>query len=247
MINCLRKYCNNETNSKLISNISQLRRFSSKNGQEQNTEEDSGLKTSKEKENIKTIPNLLTSLRLLSAPVFVYLISNESYGFASSLFVVAGLSDMLDGYIARNFKNQRTSFGTALDPFADKILMSVLTVSLTTVGMIPLPMAVLILGRDGALLLGGFYIRWKTLSPPKTAKRYFDGSHVTVTFDPSNLSKVNTALQLSYVAATLASPVFDFVGHPLMQVLMYTTAATTFLSGADYMATWRSRIKEVKN
>jgi len=204
-------------------------------------------KKPKIKENIYTVPNLLTSLRLASAPVLVALIMQDSYGYACSLFFAAGITDMLDGYIARNFKNQRTSFGTALDPFADKVLMSCLTVSLTAVGLIPLPLAVLILGRDVSLLIGGFYIRWTTLAPPKTARRYFDGSHVTVTFEPSTLSKANTVLQLSFIAATLAAPVFDFVGHPSWQAFMYLTGATTFLSGADYMLTWRKRLKVVEN
>jgi len=184
---------------------------------------------------------------MASAPVLSYLVVNDSFGMALSIFIVAGLSDMLDGYIARNFKNQRTAFGTALDTLADKVLMSFLTVSLTSAGLIPVPLTALILGRDAALVLGGFYIRWITLAPPKTFSRYFDGSHVTVNFKPSFISKANTGVQLSFIAATLAAPVFGFVDHPLMHAFMFTTAATTFLSGADYLMTWRKRLKIVKN
>ncbi|XP_005105658.1 probable cardiolipin synthase (CMP-forming) [Aplysia californica] len=199
------------------------------------------------KENIKTIPNLLTTLRMGSAPVLSYLVVNEHFGLAFSIFVVAGITDLLDGYITRNFKNQRTALGTALDPLADKLLISFLTVSLTSAGLIPVPLTVLILGRDAGLIAGSFYVRYTSLAPPRTLSRYFDVSHVTAKLYPSLISKVNTAFQLSYVACTLASPVFDFVGHPWLQALMYTTATTTFLSGADYVLTWRKRLKIIKN
>jgi len=212
-----------------------------------NSKAKGGKYVKRRKENIKTIPNLLTSLRMASSPVLAYLVVNEQFGFALSMFVVAGITDMLDGYIARNFKNQKSAFGAALDPFADKLLMSFLTLSLTSVGLMPVPLTVLILGRDAGLILGGFYVRWISLSPPKTIKRYFDGSHVTVKFYPSQISKWNTGVQFAFVAMALASPVFDFVGHPLMTLFMYTTATTTFLSGADYLISWRKRLKIVKN
>uniref|UniRef100_A0A0B6YSS7 cardiolipin synthase (CMP-forming) n=1 Tax=Arion vulgaris TaxID=1028688 RepID=A0A0B6YSS7_9EUPU len=200
-----------------------------------------------QKEDVRTIPNLLTLLRMGSAPVLAYLVVNESFGLACSIFVLAGITDVLDGYIARNFKNQRTALGTALDPLADKLLVCILTVSLTSVGLIPVPVTVLILGRDAGLIIATFYIRYITLAPPRTLSRYFDVSHVTAKLHPSKISKVNTLLQLSFVASTLASPVFDFVGHPLLQTLMYLTATTTFLSGADYMLTWRQRLQVIKN
>ncbi|RUS70367.1 hypothetical protein EGW08_021869 [Elysia chlorotica] len=199
------------------------------------------------RENIKTIPNLLTTLRMTSAPILAYLVVHDQFGLALGVFVTAGITDLLDGYIARNFKNQRTALGTALDPLADKLLVSFLTVSLTSADLIPVPMTVLILSRDAGLILASFYIRYMTLTPPRTLSRYFDVSHVTAKLHPSNISKANTALQLLYVACTLASPVFDCVGHPMLQGLMYVTATTTFLSGADYVLTWRKRIEIVKN
>lgn len=199
------------------------------------------------KENIKTIPNFLTTLRMTSAPILAYLVVSDHFGLALGVFVVAGITDLLDGYIARNFKNQKTALGTALDPLADKLLMCFLTLSLTSADLIPVPLTALILSRDAGLILASFYIRYMTLAPPRTLSRYFDVSHVTAKLHPSNLSKANTALQLLYVACTLASPVFDYVGHPMLQGLMYITATTTFLSGADYALTWRRRLEIVKN
>ncbi|CAL1529420.1 unnamed protein product [Lymnaea stagnalis] len=199
------------------------------------------------KEDIKTIPNLLTTIRMASAPVLAYLVVHDYFGVACTIFVLAGITDVLDGYVARNFKNQRTAFGTALDPLADKLLVSFLGVSLTSAGLIPVPMTVLILGRDAGLIVASFYIRYMSLAPPRTLKRYFDVSLVSAKLYPSNISKLNTVLQLTYVAATLASPVFDFVGHPLLQGFMYLTAATTFMSGVDYVLTWRRRLHIIKN
>ncbi|BFZ07567.1 hypothetical protein BsWGS_10606 [Bradybaena similaris] len=199
------------------------------------------------REDVRTIPNLLTTMRMASAPLLAYLVVSESFGLACGLFIAAGITDMLDGYIARNFKNQTTALGMALDPLADKLLVSFLTVSLTSVGLIPVPMTALILSRDVVLIVGSFYIRYTTLSPPRTLSRYFDVSHVTVRLHPSRISKVNTFIQLSFVASSLASPVFGFVDHPLLQALMYLTATTTVLSGADYMLTWRQRLQIIKN
>ncbi|CAG5134445.1 unnamed protein product [Candidula unifasciata] len=206
-----------------------------------------GKKLQVPREDIRTIPNLLTTLRMASAPVLAYLVVNESFGLACGLFIAASITDMLDGYIARNFKNQTTALGMALDPLADKLLVSFLTISLTSVGLIPVPMTALIMSRDVVLIAGSFYLRYVTLSPPKTLSRYFDVSHVTVKLHPSRISKVNTFLQLTFVASSLVSPVFGFVDHPLLQTLMYLTATTTVLSGADYMLTWRQRVQIIKN
>ncbi|XP_076442910.1 cardiolipin synthase (CMP-forming)-like [Babylonia areolata] len=194
------------------------------------------------KENIKTIPNLLTTLRMASAPLLGYLVVCESFGPALGIFTFAGISDMLDGYIARNFPNQTSALGSALDPLADKLLVTILTVSLTSVGLIPLPLTGLIVFRDVSLIAGGFYIRYKSLPPPITMSRYFDISHATVSLAPTFISKVNTGLQLSLVAFSLAAPVFGFVDHVLLQVLWWTTGATTFLSGADYLWSWKKYV-----
>jgi phosphatidylglycerophosphate synthase len=88
-------------------------------------------------EDIWTVPNLLSTARICLAPVIGYLVINHSYTSALVLFAAAGVSDWLDGYIARHFKNQRSMLGTALDPFADKFLISILTISLAYIRIIP--------------------------------------------------------------------------------------------------------------
>ncbi|XP_020627756.1 cardiolipin synthase (CMP-forming)-like, partial [Orbicella faveolata] len=118
------------------------------------------------KEDIFTIPNLLSTLRILAAPVLGYLIVTGDYASSIALFGVAGLTDMLDGFIARNFANQKSVLGTVLDPFADKILMSVVTVSLTVVSLLPVALTALILSRDAVLVSCAFYFRYKSLPSP---------------------------------------------------------------------------------
>lgn len=87
-------------------------------------------------ENIYTIPNLLTFSRLAVAPFIGYAIVHDAHAWAMGLFVYAGVSDLLDGWIARRWKLQ-TVVGSVVDPMADKILMTVLTVSLAAQGSLP--------------------------------------------------------------------------------------------------------------
>ncbi|XP_046352208.2 cardiolipin synthase (CMP-forming)-like isoform X1 [Haliotis rufescens] len=199
--------------------------------------------TSSPKENIYTIPNLLTVGRMLSAPFLGYMVMSENFEWALGLFAFAGVSDLLDGYIARNFKNQNSILGSALDPMADKILVSVLVLTLTSVNLIPLPLTALIVGRDVALIAAAFYLRYITLPPPKTLSRYFDVTLVSAKLEPFLISKWNTAFQLSLVAFTLAAPVFNYVDHPLLQGLWYLTGSTTFISGVLYVVYWRDSVK----
>ncbi|KAK3738559.1 hypothetical protein QZH41_009645, partial [Actinostola sp. cb2023] len=118
------------------------------------------------KESILTIPNLLSAFRIVAAPFLGYFIISEDFLIAAALFGVAGITDMLDGYIARNFKNQKSVFGTILDPVADKVLISTLTISLTVAGLLPIPLTALILGRDLLLIIAAFYFRYKSLPSP---------------------------------------------------------------------------------
>lgn len=87
-------------------------------------------------ENIYTIPNLLTASRLFAAPFIGYCILHDYHGMALSLFAYAGVTDLLDGWIARRW-NLKTVVGTVIDPMADKTLMTVLTVALAMKGALP--------------------------------------------------------------------------------------------------------------
>jgi len=94
------------------------------------------LSTLTPRENIYTVPNVLTFSRLLAAPVIGYLVLHDYHAWAVGLFAYAGITDLVDGYIARRWK-QQTVVGTVIDPMADKTLMTILTVCLAVKGALP--------------------------------------------------------------------------------------------------------------
>ncbi|KAJ3366386.1 hypothetical protein GGF32_005388 [Allomyces javanicus] len=190
-------------------------------------------------ENIYTIPNAMSLARLVSTPFVGYFIVTEQFTPALALFAVSAVTDALDGYIARNF-NMRSVLGTILDPMADKALMTTLTVSLGYVGLIPLPLAVLIIGRDAGLVISSFVVRYKSLPPPKTFARFWDFSLPSAEVRPTLISKANTVLQLGLVGGALAAPVAAGTALATMwaawaPALHWTVATTTLWSGLSYV------------
>ncbi|KAG2181761.1 hypothetical protein INT44_008576 [Umbelopsis vinacea] len=185
-------------------------------------------------ENIYTIPNILTFARLLASPYVGYLILNEKYPLALGIFAVAGITDMLDGWIARRY-NMKTFVGSIIDPLADKTLMTILTVTLAMQDLLPVPLAAIILARDGGLVLSSFYYRYISLPPPKTFVRYWDFSIPSAEVRPTTISKINTALQLLLMGASLTSPVLGFPDTALLTGLQWTVGVTTIWSGASYV------------
>ncbi|ROT79982.1 hypothetical protein C7M84_001290 [Penaeus vannamei] len=188
-----------------------------------------------ERENIWTIPNLLCVSRIAFSPYLCHLVLSADYNWALGLFMFAGFTDLLDGWIARTFPSQASRLGSFLDPLADKVLVALLFLSLTYVGLIPLPLTGLIIYRDVLIIGGASYVRYKSLPPPKTISRYFDATHATAQLAPTTISKVNTAIQLSLITASLAAPVFSFSDHYLLTGLCWVTAATTLSSGISYI------------
>jgi len=185
-------------------------------------------------ENIYTVPNLLTFSRLVAAPVIGYLVLHDYHAWAVGLFAYAGLTDLVDGYIARRW-NQQTVVGTVIDPMADKILMTILTVCLAVKGALPLWLAGIILGRDVGLAISAIYYRWISLPPPKTFRRYWDFSLPSAEVRPTTISKVNTALQLALIGATTAMPLITIDLGSAMTAMQYLVATTTVWSGASYL------------
>jgi cardiolipin synthase (CMP-forming) len=202
--------------------------------------------TDRRRERILTVPNLLSLGRVVASPVVGALILHGRHGAALSLFVAVGVTDYLDGWIARRW-NQQTVLGTILDPFADKLLMTIMTVTLgmtgacrsrwtpgavrgvapaysPRAGLLPLPLAALIVTRDVGLVASGFVLRYLSLAPPRTWGRYWDFKLPTAEVRPSTVSKVNTGLQLLLMGASLGAPVFGLVGHPALPVLWWSVA-----------------------
>ena len=167
------------------------------------------------------LPNLITLARLLSVPLAIWLILGERYTAAFWLFVAAGLSDALDGYIAKRF-DRRTRLGALLDPAADKALLTGVYVTLWIVGQLPGWLIFLVVLRDVLIVLG-FVLIHATAAPKR--------------FDPLYISKVNTLVQLALVAFVLARGV-GIEAESVKWALILAAAATTVLSGLSYLVRW---------
>jgi cardiolipin synthase (CMP-forming) len=180
---------------------------------------ETGLKTAQNP--FRAAPNLLTLLRICLAPFLVTAILEGRYAISFWLFMVAGLTDLLDGTLARLLR-QKTVLGQYLDPVADKLLLSTLFVVLTHKGLIPARVTVLVFGRDVGILVVAAILY------AAVGRR---------DFHPSLFGKANTLAQVAAVAAVLL--------HQLTNVLwvvvfrrfsLYATIALTIASGLHY--TW---------
>ncbi|KAL3495593.1 CDP-alcohol phosphatidyltransferase-domain-containing protein [Aspergillus germanicus] len=191
-------------------------------------------------ENIYTVPNILTFSRLVAAPLVGYFLVYDYHATALALFAYAGITDLVDGYIARRY-NLQTVVGTIIDPMADKLLMTISVACLAVNGSIPVWLAVIILGRDVGLSLSAIYYRWISLPPPKTMARYWDFSLPSAEVRPTGISKINTALQLLLVGSAMALPVLPetildaWSLREAMTAFQYLVAATTIWSGLSYV------------
>ena len=166
------------------------------------------------------LPNLITLARLFCVPLAIWLIAEERYGAAFWVFVAAGVSDALDGYIAKNF-DRRTQLGALLDPVADKALLTGVYLSLGLSGILPLWLVVLVLLRD-ALIVGGFLLIHRTATPTQV--------------EPLFVSKINTGVQIALVGFVLAREGLGIGDGLLTVVLVAAAAATTVWSGMSYLA-----------
>lgn len=167
----------------------------------------------------RAAPNLLTLMRLFIIPFLVIEILDGHYQGAFALFILAGISDALDGLLARLLK-QRTTLGQYLDPIADKLLLSTLFVVLTHVGLMPRYVTVLVFSRDlGILLIATLLFATGTLRD----------------FRPSLFGKLNTLVQIIALIAILCDKTFASVHlAPLNGVLVWAIAVLAPLSAAQY-------------
>lgn len=167
------------------------------------------------------LPNFLTLIRILAIPFFLALLTSHLYLEALFVFVLGGITDFLDGAVAR-IRNQQTALGRYLDPVADKLLIMSSFVMLGLVGGIPSWLVVLVVSRDIIILLGYGLVRFLVEEP--------------IEIRPSFLGKLNTLFQLVTVGVLLLflyEP--DFLVSWLDDALIYATATTTVLSGFHYI------------
>lgn len=218
----------------------------SSSGLDKNKKAPPKIEVSKE---IYTIPNILTMTRIASTPFIGYFLATGHSTAAISLFTYSCVTDFVDGFIARKF-DQKSALGSILDPAADKFLMTVCTTALFVSGAMPGYVAGLIIGRDVLLSFAAFFIRYRSLPPPKSWLRYVDMSIVTHTVHPNMLGKLNTALQMVYIGGLVLAPVLEYsLGSPDSVALFFSyfgtlVACTTFASGASYIV-GRNAVKKV--
>ncbi|XP_054287874.1 cardiolipin synthase (CMP-forming)-like [Macrosteles quadrilineatus] len=188
-----------------------------------------------ERENIWTVPNLFSTIRLLLSPCIAYLVIQEEFPAALVILCIAGVTDFLDGCIARAFPSQASRLGSILDPVADKVLITTLFVTLSIVGLIPVALTALVVTRDVLLVVTCVVVRITSLPPPRTFERLLDFSQ-TVQLSPTVISKVNTAVQLITAVLTLTDAVLETGWDKDFLIVMWAlTAATTIVSGVYYI------------
>ncbi|CAF0892254.1 unnamed protein product [Didymodactylos carnosus] len=197
----------------------------------------------KKKDRFLTIPNALTVGRILCTPLIGYFIVTEYYTSALILFLSAGMTDLLDGYIARRFPSQQSAIGSFLDPFADKILVGVVVIAAWYKALIPLWLLALILVRDIAIMLVAGYIRFISVDKPRTLKKVLNMKEATVQLYPTFVSKVNTGVQIGLFTLCLASPVFNYQHSDWMTVIYLLSAASTGVSWLSYVAQGKQTFK----
>ncbi len=168
------------------------------------------------------LPNLISLGRLLLVPLAIWLILAGRYGVAFWIFVVAGVSDALDGFIAKRF-DRRTRLGALLDPVADKALLVSVYVTLGLAHQLWTSLVILVVFRD-VMIVGGFLLI-QAIAAPKH-------------YDPLYISKINTGLQIALVAFVLARLGLGTDSSMVDVLLSLAVVATTVLSGLSYFVRW---------
>ncbi|MDX8531454.1 CDP-alcohol phosphatidyltransferase family protein [Mesorhizobium sp. VK25A] len=169
-----------------------------------------------------TIPNLITILRLLLVPAVVLAMLQSLWGWAFAGFLVAGVSDGVDGFIARRW-NQSSRLGAYLDPIADKLLLVSVFVVMGFAGELPLWLVVTMVSRDGLIVCA--VLLSSVMSHPVEVKPLF-------------VSKANTAAQIVLAALVLGELAFSVHVGPLRTALILLTGVLTVASAAAYLVAW---------
>lgn len=174
------------------------------------------------------IPNIITGARIACVPFFVWLLFHHQYERSLILVFLMGLSDGLDGFLARCY-NWKTTLGAYLDPLADKIMLLTAFVCFAVLGWIPWWLATIVIARDVVLLIGAvaYHLRTRRL-----------------TMEPLAISKVNTFMQIVFAVTLIYTQVWPI--HPqIISMLMTIVACTTLASGSQYIVEWSWRAAKI--
>lgn len=174
---------------------------------------------------LRQLPNIICLARIALIWPIVVALRTADYGVAVGLFALAGISDALDGYLAKRF-SWTSELGKALDPLADKLLLVIVFVSAAWLGLVPHWLTATVVARDVLIGLGALVYRLG-FGP-------LDGR-------PTLLSKLNTLVQLLYLLCVMTHAAFGEPGAAELDVLAIVTLVTTVLSGCDYVVMFTRR------
>jgi cardiolipin synthase (CMP-forming) len=169
-----------------------------------------------------SLPNIITIARILLVPFTIWLLISQAFAAAFIVFVVAGVSDGIDGYLARRMGLQ-SELGAYLDPIADKALLVSVYAALGIIKILPAWLVLMVITRD-ILIVGGVVLAW-LLDKPLVMK-------------PLRISKINTAVQIAFAGVVLGLLSTDYNLRPLLLAGTAIVAALTVASGAYYMRDW---------
>jgi len=169
-----------------------------------------------------TLANFITFLRFLMVPAIVYMLLLGQMLPAFVIFIIAGLSDGVDGFVARHY-NQQSELGAYLDPIADKLLLVSVFIMLAILGYLPHWLVVLVVSRDILIIMA--VIVSSIMARP-------------VAMNPILVSKANTAMQIALASVVLAELAFNISFGDLRTILIYVAAVLTILSAAAYLRVW---------
>ena len=169
-----------------------------------------------------TLPNFITIARIFMVPAIVWLLFNHSYTAAFLLFLLAGLSDAMDGFLAKHF-DLRSELGSYLDPLADKIMLVAIYVVLGIFEHLPIWLVIMVVSRDVAIV-GAVLLSWLMGMPVK--------------MEPHIVSKINTAMQIVLVALVLAALSGVPIAKPIVSTATIVTGILTAVSLAVYLRDW---------
>lgn len=177
-----------------------------------------------------SIPNLITLGRILLVPILIWVITSGEMRIAFLLFLVAGVSDAVDGFLAKRF-GMATELGAYLDPLADKTMIVSIYVALGIAEAIPRWLVILVVSRD-VMIVGAVILSWVVDKP--------------VALKPLMVSKLNTVAQIALALVVLAALGFDVHAGVVLDVLTALVAALTLLSIAFYLAGWIRHVNAVE-
>lgn len=168
------------------------------------------------------LPNLITVARLLMTPIAVSMIVSQRFLPAFLIFLLAGVSDGVDGFIAKRF-DLRSELGSYLDPLADKALLVSMYVALAAIGAVWPALSILVVSRD-MMILFAVLVSWLLDKP--------------VAIRPVWISKFNTAAQIAFAAMVLGAKAYGYDEFVAREALGVLVAASTLASGGVYIAQW---------